>query len=164
MNDQQYVEENIEDFFPSSSSDEVNNAIKEILEKNGSLQEEVRKLKREQEIHSTRLFEILEQRNKMKDEIDGKNNEIQNQSLQLENLIDQISNASEEIMTLRLENERIRDEMKYEKKISLTLVNDLNTERKINESLENELISEKQVNERMVKSQKVMDQDRKSVV
>ena len=39
MNDLKYVEENIEDFFPSSSSDEANNAIKELLEKNGSLQE-----------------------------------------------------------------------------------------------------------------------------
>ena len=47
MNDLKYVEEKIEDFFPSRSSDEANNAIKELLEKNGSLQEEVRKLKRE---------------------------------------------------------------------------------------------------------------------
>ena len=45
MNDHQYVETNIEDFFPSSSSNEANKAIKELLEKNGSLQEEVRKLK-----------------------------------------------------------------------------------------------------------------------
>ena len=60
MNDLKYVEEKIEDFFPSSSSDEANNAIKELLEKNGSLQEEVRKLKREQEIQSIRLCEILE--------------------------------------------------------------------------------------------------------
>ena len=37
MNDHQYVEEKIEDFFPSSSLDEANNAIKELLEKNGSL-------------------------------------------------------------------------------------------------------------------------------
>ena len=50
MNDRQYVEENIEDFFPSSSLDEANNAIKELLKKNGYIQEEVRKLKREQEI------------------------------------------------------------------------------------------------------------------
>ena len=47
MNDLKYVEEKIEYFFPSSSSDEANNVIKELLEKNGSLQEEVRKLKRE---------------------------------------------------------------------------------------------------------------------
>ena len=47
MNDLRHVEERIEDFFPSSSLDEVNNAIKDLLEKNGSLQEEVRKLKRE---------------------------------------------------------------------------------------------------------------------
>ena len=69
-------------FFPSSSPDETNDAIKEILEKNGSLQEEVRKLKREQEIQSIRFCEILKQRNKEKEELDGRNNEIQNQSLQ----------------------------------------------------------------------------------
>ena len=43
MNDHKYIE----DFFPSSSLDEEKNAIKELLEKNGSLQEEVQKLKRE---------------------------------------------------------------------------------------------------------------------
>ena len=59
MNDHQYIEESIEEFFPSRSSDEENDAIKELIEKNGSLQE-VRKLKREQEIQSIRLFEILE--------------------------------------------------------------------------------------------------------
>ena len=50
MNDHQYVEEKIEDLFPSSSLDEANNAIKELLEKNGSLREEIRNLKREQEV------------------------------------------------------------------------------------------------------------------
>ena len=39
MNDLKYVEEMIEEFFPSSNIDEENNAIKELLEKNGSLQE-----------------------------------------------------------------------------------------------------------------------------
>ena len=66
MNDLKYVEEKIEYFLPSRSSNEANNAIKELLEKNGSLQEEVRKIKREQEIQSIRLCEILEQRNKVK--------------------------------------------------------------------------------------------------
>ena len=51
MNDHKYVEEKIEDLFPSRSSNEANNTIKELLEKNGSLQEEVRKLKREHEIN-----------------------------------------------------------------------------------------------------------------
>ena len=60
MNDHQYIEERIEDLYPSSSSDEANNVIKELLKKNRSLEEEVRKLKREQEIQSTRLCEILE--------------------------------------------------------------------------------------------------------
>ena len=61
MNDHQYIEDRIGIFFPSSSSDEENDVIKELLEKNGSLQEEVRKLKRGQEIWSIRLCEILEQ-------------------------------------------------------------------------------------------------------
>ena len=46
MNDQLYVEERIEDIYSESNSDEANEAIKELLEKNGTLQE-VRKLKRE---------------------------------------------------------------------------------------------------------------------
>ena len=35
MNDHQYIEERIECFFPSSNPDEENDAIKELLEKNG---------------------------------------------------------------------------------------------------------------------------------
>ena len=50
MNDHLYIEERIEDLHPSSNSDEENEAIKDLLEKNGSLQEEARKLRREQEI------------------------------------------------------------------------------------------------------------------
>lgn len=97
MNDHQYIEERIEDFFPSRSSNEENDAIKELSEKNGTLQEEIRKIKREQEIQPVRLCEILEQRNKMKEEMDGRNNEIQNQSLLHADLMDQIFNANEEI-------------------------------------------------------------------
>ena len=37
MNDLRYDEERIEDFFPSSSLDEANNTIKELLQKNGCL-------------------------------------------------------------------------------------------------------------------------------
>ena len=46
MNDQLYIEEGIEIIHSKSNSDEANEAIKELLEKNGTLQEEVRKLKR----------------------------------------------------------------------------------------------------------------------
>ena len=45
MNDQVYVEEIIEDIYPKGNSNEANEAIKEFLEKNGVLQEEVRNLK-----------------------------------------------------------------------------------------------------------------------
>ena len=60
---------------------------------------------------------MLEQRNKAKEDLDGRINEIQNQSLQHEDLIDQISNANEEIMTLRIENERRRNDLNFEIKI-----------------------------------------------
>ena len=49
-----YIEERINNLH-SNNLDETNEAIKELLEKNGSLQEEVRKLRREQEIQSIRL-------------------------------------------------------------------------------------------------------------
>ena len=110
MNDLRYVEEIIKDFFPLSSSDEENNAIKELLEKNGSLQEEVRKLKREQEIQLVRLCKILEQRNKAQEELEARNHEQQNQSSQNEDLVDQISEANEEIKILKAQNERIRND------------------------------------------------------
>ena len=144
MNDQNYIEEKIEDLFPSNNSDEANNVVKELLEKNGSLQEEVRKLKREQELHSTRFCEILEQRNKLKDELDGRNIEVQNKTLQLENLIDQISHTNEEILNLRSEIESTREELRSEKQINLILMDDLNTK--------------KQINEGMLKSQEDLDQ------
>ena len=72
MNDQLYVKERIEDIY----SDEANEVIKELLEKNSTLQEEVRKLRREKEIQSIRLCEVMEEKNKIKEEIEGKNNEI----------------------------------------------------------------------------------------
>ena len=81
MNDQLYVEERIEDIYSESNSDEANESIKELLEMNSTLQEEVRKLRREQEIKSVRLFEVLKEKNKIKEEIEGKNNEIQHLSL-----------------------------------------------------------------------------------
>ena len=62
MNDHLYIEEKIEDFHPSSRSDETNDTINELLEKNGSLQDEVRKLRREQEIQSVRLCEVMEEK------------------------------------------------------------------------------------------------------
>ena len=101
-------------------------------------------MKREQEIQSIRLCEILEQRNKAKEDLNGRNNEIQNQSLQHEDLIDEISNANEEIMSMRWKNERI--------------INDLYFERQINERLRNYLNFEKQLNERIMKSQADIDQ------
>ena len=50
MNDQLYIKESIKDIHSKCNSNEVDEAIKELLEKNGILQEEVRKLRREKEI------------------------------------------------------------------------------------------------------------------
>ena len=66
MNDHLYTKERIEDLHSESNPDEANEAIKELLEKNGSLQEEIRKLRREQEFQSVRLCEVVEEKNKIK--------------------------------------------------------------------------------------------------
>ena len=113
MNDHQYVETKIEELFPSSSSNEANetdNAIKELLEKNRSLQEEVRMLRLEQGIQTARFCEIMEQRNKMQEEIQRRDNETQN-----EDLADQLFNANEEIRIIKAQNERIRNELNIER-------------------------------------------------
>ena len=156
MNDHQYVETKIEELFPSSSSNEANeadNAIKELLEKNRSLQKEVRMLRLEQGIQTARFCEIVEQRNKMQEEIQRRDNDTQN-----EDLADQLLNANEEIRIVKAQNERIRNELNIERQISESLRRDLRSERQINESLENDLNVEKQVNERMMKSQVDMNQ------
>ena len=108
----------ISDYFPSSSSDEANNAIKELLEKNGSLQEEVRKLRREKEIQSVRLCEVMEEKNKIKEEIKGKDKMIQHLSLQQDNFINYLSNTNEEIIHLRSQNEILENDLKSKKKIN----------------------------------------------
>ena len=59
MNDNLYTEERIVDIYLERDSDEVDEAIKDLLKKNSNLQEEVRKLKREQEIQSVRLCEVM---------------------------------------------------------------------------------------------------------
>ena len=76
----------------------------------------------------------MEEKNKTKSKMEGKDNEIQHLSLQQTNFINQLTNANEKIMNLRSENERLQ--------------NDLNFERKINERMKNYLNSERQINER----------------
>ncbi|GLJ27649.1 hypothetical protein SUGI_0542560 [Cryptomeria japonica] len=124
INDHEYVETKIEDLFPTSSSnevDEANNAIKELLEKNGLLQKEVRMLRREQEIQSARFCEILEQRNKMQNEIEGRSNEI----VQHEDLTEQLSNANEEIRILKEQNESLKNELDIQNERMMKIQTDL---------------------------------------
>ena len=49
----------------------------------------------------------MEEKNKRKAKIEGKDNEIQHLSLQQIDFINQLTNANEEIMNLRSENERL---------------------------------------------------------
>jgi uncharacterized protein YdcH (DUF465 family) len=62
MNDNLYIEERIEDICPERNSNEVDDAIKDLLENNSNLQEEVRKMKREQEIQYVRIYEVMEEK------------------------------------------------------------------------------------------------------
>ena len=49
----------------------------------------------------------MEEKNKIKKEIERKDNEIQHLSLQQADFINQLTNANEEIMNLREKNERL---------------------------------------------------------
>ena len=75
--------------------------------------------------------------------METRNNEDQNQSLQHEDVIDQISNANEEIMTLTIENERIRNDLNFERQINERIRNELSSGKKINERLKNDLNTKK---------------------
>ena len=65
----------------------------------------MRKLIREQEIRLVRLCEIMEEKNKRKLEMEGKENEIQHLSLQQTNFINELTSSNKEIMNLRSKNE-----------------------------------------------------------
>ena len=76
----------------------------------------------------------MEEKDKAKEEIEGKNNEIQYLSLQQEDFIDKLANANEEIMNIRLENERLQ--------------NDLNTKTQTNERMMKYQANMNQLNEK----------------
>ena len=69
MKYQTYIEESTKDLCRERSSDEVDATIEDRLGKNLTLHEEIRKLKREQEIHSIRMCEVIEQKEKAKHEV-----------------------------------------------------------------------------------------------
>ena len=90
--------------------------------------------------------------------MEARNIEDQNQCTRHEDLINQITEANEEIRILKAENERIRNDLNFERQINERIMNELRAEKKINERLKNDLNTEKQVNERMMKSQARMNQ------
>ena len=88
----------------------------------------------------------------MKEEMDERNNKIQNQSIQHEDLINQISNENEEVMSKKQINERIRSELRSKKKISENLKNDLNIEKQVNERMMKSQVEMKQLNQQNEKN------------
>ena len=76
----------------------------------------------------------MEEKKKIKEEIEGNNNKIQHLFLQQAGFINQLINANEEIINLRLENERLQ--------------NDLNIERKTNERMMKSQANINQLNEK----------------
>ena len=84
MKDQTYIEESIEDLCKEIIYEEVDVTIEGLLGKNLTLHEEVKKLKREKEFHLVRMYEVIEQKKKAKDDMrllsekmEEKENEVQ---------------------------------------------------------------------------------------
>ena len=82
----------------------------------------------------------MEEKNKRKEEIEGKDDKTQQLSLQQVDFINQLTNANEEIMNLRSENERLQ--------------NDLNFERQTNERMMKSQVDMNQLNEQSHHRQK----------
>ena len=117
MNENLFIGERIEDICQEISSDEVDAAITNLPDKNLTLHEEVKKFKREQEIQSIRLCEVMKQKDKEKEEIEEKENENEIHQLYLQQVdfIDQINDTNQELINLRTENERFKNDLNIEK-------------------------------------------------
>ena len=70
----------------------------------------------------------MEQRNRAQEDLEARNNEEKNQSNQHEDLIDQISEANQEIKILKAQNERIRNDLNYEREINERIMRELRSE------------------------------------
>ena len=68
-NDTQYNEESIKDLCDEGRFSEPNAKIENLLEKNNILNEGVRELKREHEIHLVRLCEITKQKKQVEEDV-----------------------------------------------------------------------------------------------
>ena len=111
MDENLYIEERIEDLCLERNLDKVDATIKDLFEKNLILQEEVKKLKREQEIQLVILCEVMEEKDKAKQEIEEKDNEIQQLSLKKLDFIDQVNDANQELTNLRTKNETLQNNL-----------------------------------------------------
>lgn len=139
QNDSQYQEEDTTELFDNGNSIESDKAIKEILEKNNILSDDIINLKREQEIQFVRLCEVVEQKKKAKEDktmaeedkrqismrLDERTTDMQrltNNQLDMVNqllLVNQeLGRKDMEINNLRSENDQLRNELRSIKEIN----------------------------------------------
>ena len=60
----------------------------------------------------------MEEKNKTKAEMEGKDNEIQHLSLQQTDFISQLTNANEEIINLRSKNKSLQNVLNFERQLN----------------------------------------------
>ena len=77
--------------------------------------------------------------------------ETMNNKISPISIIDQIIEANEEIKILKIQNERIRNDLNYEREFNEIIMREPRFEKQINEKLKNDLNNEKLINERMLK-------------
>ena len=91
------------------SYDEIDAAIEDLLGKYLTLREEVKKLKREHEIQSIRVCEVMEQKRKAKD--DKIFLSEQQLSLQQVDIINQLYYTNQELFNLTTKKERVQNDL-----------------------------------------------------
>ena len=144
QSESQYKEEDTIGLFDTSNFAENDKVIKELLEKNTILNNEVRTLKREHEIQSVRLCEVVEQKKKAEDDkamaevdkrqiatrLDERTSDIQRLTDNQLDMVNQLLLANQELGRKDLEINQLKHD---------------------NDHLKHELRTEKEINERMNK-------------
>ena len=121
MNDTQYNEEKIDSLFLYADT-KTNKVVKDLLDKNSILQEEIKKLKKDMELQATRSYGNLDQEDQailrkilmekeirtLKEILENKDNEISQLSIHQVDLSKQLSDSNETIHLLKEENEKLK--------------------------------------------------------
>ena len=79
------------------------------------------------------MCDIMEQKDKAKEEIEEKFNEIHQLSLQQADFIDQINDANQELVNLWIESERLQNDLNIEKQTNERMMKSQESMNKLNE-------------------------------